>query len=96
MYRVRNVEFEGFIGMAVLKQMLEDKPYSPFPQFLITSCPDNVVHYLMDGRIIVLLEGSPEAAVAPASFFEMFTSPEDFYNRVEYDIVRDPLSKPDS
>ncbi len=81
LHRVQNVEFEGFIGMAVLKQMLEDKPYSPFPQFLITSRPDNVVHYLMDGRIIILLEGSPEAAIAPASFFEMFTSPEDFYNR---------------
>lgn len=81
LYRVKNIEYQGFIGLAVLKQMLEDKPYSPFPQFLITSRPDFITENLMDGRVVVMIDGGPEAAVAPASFFEMFISPEDLYNR---------------
>jgi hypothetical protein len=80
-YRVNNIEYHGFTGLAVLKQMLEDKPYSPFPQFGITVRPDNTVGSLLDGRIIVILDGSPEAAICPASFLETFNSPEDFYNR---------------
>jgi spore germination protein KA len=79
--RIENVEYQGFMGLAMLKQMLEDKPYSPFPQFLITVRPDFTVEHLLDGRIIVILDGSPEAAIAPASFLEMFVSPEDLYNR---------------
>ncbi|GAE34259.1 spore germination protein [Halalkalibacter akibai] len=79
--RLENVEFHGFIGMPVLKQMLEDKPFSPFPQFGITVRTDNTVDALLNGKIIVMMNGSPEAAILPASFLEMFLSPEDYYNR---------------
>ncbi|GAE24502.1 spore germination protein QA [Halalkalibacter wakoensis JCM 9140] len=79
--RLENVEFHGFIGLPVLKQMLEDKPFSPFPQFGITVRSDNTVDALLNGKIIVLMNGSPEAAILPASFWEMFLSPEDYYTR---------------
>ncbi|ARK30705.1 spore germination protein [Halalkalibacter krulwichiae] len=79
--RLENVEYEGFIGLPVLKQMLEDKPFSPFPQFGLTVRSDNVVGSLLNGKIIVMMNGSPEAAILPASFLEMFLSPEDYYNR---------------
>lgn len=79
--RLQNIEYDGDFGMSVLSQMLEDKPYSPFPQFGLTVRPDNTVSALLDGRIVILAQGSPEAVICPATFFEMFTSPEDFYNR---------------
>ncbi|WP_207640685.1 spore germination protein [Alkaliphilus transvaalensis] len=80
-YRVKNIEFQGFFGLGVLKQMLEDKPYSPFPQFGITQRVDAAVSALLDGRILVFLNGSPEAAICPTCFTEMFISTEDYYNR---------------
>ncbi|MFD2511447.1 spore germination protein [Halalkalibacter alkalisediminis] len=79
--RLENIEFHGFIGMPVLKQMLEDKPLSPFPQFGITVRSDNTMDALLNGKIVVMMNGSPEAAILPASFLEMFLSPEDQYNR---------------
>ncbi|MGG4443163.1 spore germination protein [Brevibacillus fortis] len=79
--RIDNVIYHGFVGMPVLKQMLEDKPYSPFPQFGLTGRPDNATAALLDGRIVIMLNGSPDAAICPTSFLEMFSSPEDFYNR---------------
>jgi hypothetical protein len=81
MYRLKNVEFQGFFGLGVLKQMLEDKPYSPFPQFGLTVRPDNAASALLDGRILIIMDGSPDAAILPTSFLEAFNSPEDFYNR---------------
>ncbi|WP_139491401.1 spore germination protein [Brevibacillus dissolubilis] len=80
-YRVQNLEYHGFVALPVLKQMLEDKPYSPFPQFGMTTRPDNAVAALLDGRILIALNGSPEAAIVPSAFFELFCSPEDLYNR---------------
>lgn len=79
--RLKHIEYEGFVGLGILKQMLEDKPYSPFPQFGITARPDNTAAALLDGRIIVMLNDSPDAAILPTSFLEFFNSPEDFYNR---------------
>ncbi|WP_081791986.1 spore germination protein [Caldalkalibacillus mannanilyticus] len=81
MYRLKNIEVQGFIGLPVLQQMLEDKPFSPFPQFGMTVRPDNAIAALLDGRIGIFLNGSPEMAILPTSFFELFSSPEDFYNR---------------
>lgn len=81
LFRLKNIEFQGFAGLPVLMQTMDDKPYSPFPQFGITSRPDNAMASLLDGRIIFLMDGSPEVAIAPATFFELFASPEDFYNR---------------
>ncbi|MDE5415416.1 spore germination protein [Alkalihalobacterium chitinilyticum] len=79
--RLQNIEYHGFIGMPVLKQALEDKPLSPFPQFGMTIRTDNVINELLNGKVIVMMNGSPEAAVLPATFFELFITPEDYYNR---------------
>ncbi|MCD8509293.1 MAG: spore germination protein [Bacillus sp. (in: Bacteria)] len=80
-HRVTNIKYQGFIGMPVFKQLLEDKPFSPFPQHGITVRTDRATEALLDGRILIMINGSPEAAILPGTFFEMFTSPEDFYNR---------------
>ncbi len=79
--RLTTIEYQGTVGLPILKQMLEDKPYSPFPQFGLTNRPDNAVSALLDGRIVVIQNSSPDAAVCPSSFLELFSSPEDFYNR---------------
>lgn len=67
--------------MAMLKQMLEDKPFSPFPQFGISSRPDNAIAAVLDGRILVMMNGDPGVAILPSTFWELFSTPEDFYNR---------------
>lgn len=80
-FRLNNIEIQGVWGISTLKQMLEDKPLSPFPQLGLTVRPDNVEAALLDGRIVVLINNSPEAITAPISFFEMFSSTEDYYGR---------------
>lgn len=79
--RIEKVDYPGFVDLTMLKQILEDDPYSPFPQFYLTVRPDSTVLWLLDGRIIVAMDNSPNVMVAPSSFLEMFFSPEDFYNR---------------
>lgn len=79
--RIENVEFHGFMGLAMLKQMLEDRPFSPFPQYGLTVRTDNATQDLLNGKVLVMMDGSPEAANMPSTFMEMFLSPEDYYNR---------------
>lgn len=81
LHRINSIEYMGFVGLPQLKQMIEDKPYSPFPQLGLTFRPDSTVSALLNGRIIILMNGSPDAVICPASFLEMFNSPDDYYNR---------------
>ena len=60
---------------------MDDHPLSPFPQYFSTVRPDAAVTYLLDGRVAILMNNSQAVLICPISFFELFTSPEDYYNR---------------
>ena len=53
--------------------MIEDNPYSPFPQIMTTERPDIACSNLLEGRAVILVEGTPFSLIAPISFF-FFTS----------------------
>jgi len=79
--RLNEIHFPSFKDISELMQIIEDNPYSPFPQYYMTVRPDKIDHSLLDGRIIVLMDNSQAAIVCPSTFFEMFTTAEDYYNR---------------
>lgn len=61
-----------------MEQFIEDKFILPLPQSLSTERPDRVASHLSEGRVAVIMEGSPFALVVPVSFFTFFHSGEDF------------------
>lgn len=79
--RLHHVEYHGYLSMSHLSKMIEDHPFSPFPQLAVTQRPDHVTAALLDGRIAVMLNGSPEATICPVTFLELFMSSEDYYLR---------------
>ncbi|MEI4769131.1 spore germination protein [Psychrobacillus sp. FJAT-51614] len=79
--RIDKINYPAFNDISILKQLMEDNPYSPFPQFYLTVRPDSISHYLIDGRIAILMDSSQSAIICPTSFLEMFVSIEDYYNR---------------
>lgn len=79
--RVDKIHFPSFTDISILKQLIEDNPLSPFPQYYMSVRPDTISYYLLDGRIVIFMDNSQSAIVCPTSFFEMFVSVEDYYNR---------------
>lgn len=79
--RINKVDYPAFTDISVLKQLIEDNPLSPFPQYYMSVRPDSISRYLIDGRIVIFMDNSQAAVVCPTSFFEMFISVEDYYNR---------------
>ncbi|MDI2586857.1 spore germination protein [Psychrobacillus sp. NEAU-3TGS] len=79
--RLDKVNYPSFPDVSILKQLIEDNPLSPFPQYYMSVRPDSIVHYILDGRIAILMDNSQAAIVCPTSFMDMFISVEDYYNR---------------
>lgn len=79
--RINKVDYPAFTDISVLKQLIEDNPLSPFPQYYMSVRPDSISRYLIDGRIVIFMDNSQAAVVCPTTFFEMFISVEDYYNR---------------
>ncbi|WP_240417835.1 spore germination protein [Paenibacillus periandrae] len=79
--RIQNIEIDFVLDGNTLVQMIEENPNSIFPQFMTTERPDVVISKIIGGRIVGFLDGSPSAFSGPTSFFDFFSSPDDYYSR---------------
>ena len=79
--RLKRIEIDGILESGYIEEMIEDNPYSPFPQVLATERPDVACAHLLEGRAVILVEGTPFTLIAPISFFSLIQSHEDYYNR---------------
>lgn len=79
--RVKSISSDMIINLGQLNEFIEDRAYSPFPQLLITERPDRVTANVVEGRVAILLEGSPSALILPTSFFTFYQSPDDYSSR---------------
>nr|WP_269050558.1 spore germination protein [Sporosarcina sp. G11-34] len=79
--KIKEINHPGFNDISILQQLMDDHPFSPFPQCYETVRPDIAVSNLMGGRIVIAMDNSKGVMICPISFFELFISPEDYYNR---------------
>lgn len=79
--RLKRIKIDSIEDSGYIIEFIEDNPYSVFPQVLQTERPDRVVGSLLEGRAGIIVENSPFALVVPVTFFQMMTSPEDYYGR---------------
>ena len=77
--RLNSLETDYIGGTGVLEQFIEDNPWMPFPQLLTTERPDRAASYLMEGKVLIVLDGNPSVLAAPATFYSLLHGAEDYY-----------------
>lgn len=76
-YRINNLDVDALISAGQLEQLIQDNSSNIFPQIVATERPDRAVHSLLEGRVIVIVNGSPYALIMPGTFNDFLSSPED-------------------
>ena len=79
--RLESVKIDGILESAYIEELIEDAPYSPFPQFQYTERPDTVAANLLEGRIAIFVDGTPFVLMAPITYWQMLQASEDYYER---------------
>ncbi|MBS4202105.1 spore germination protein [Bacillus sp. FJAT-49732] len=79
--RLNRINIDGILESEYIEELIEDNPFSPFPQFLSTERPDVVCANLLEGRVGILVEGTPFTIIAPITFFSLMQTQEDYYQR---------------
>lgn len=79
--KISSIKLDGLPAIGYLEQSIISHPNSLFPQFLSTERPDRAMAALLEGRIVVLLEGSPVVLIAPVTFISFFHSLDDYSNQ---------------
>lgn len=76
-YRLNNLEIDSLLSAGELEQLLTDTNSLSVPKILVSERPDYAVKSLLQGRVIILINGSPYALILPAILIDFLTSPED-------------------
>lgn len=76
--KVSNIKIDGLLAAGYVEQMIVDFPNSIFPQCQVTERADRAVAALLEGRILILTEGTPGVLILPVNFFAFFKAPDDY------------------
>lgn len=76
---LKKVDIDGIIDSSYVGKMLQAKPYSLFRQVGTTEKPDILTAKLLEGRVAILVDGSPMALTLPFMIFEAFQDSQDYY-----------------
>ncbi len=79
--RIERIQVDMPIGGNEIQGFIEDHPLSPFPTVLATERPDKLLAAIMDGKVAILVDGSPFALVAPTTLADFFQAGDDFYEK---------------
>lgn len=77
--RLVTIKRDDTDGSGFIEQWIMDNFLSPFPQIVNTERPDKVSTALLQGRVAVLVDGTPFQLIMPATLLSSFHSPEDLY-----------------
>ena len=79
--RLDGVKTDLLLSAGTLGQQIEDRPWSPAPQTLLTERPDRAAAAVMAGKAVILVEGSPQALILPVTLSGLLLTAEDGYLR---------------
>jgi spore germination protein KA len=82
--RLVSIKLDYVHDSGEIEQLIEDDTYITSPQVVSTERPDRVASLLTEGRVAIVVHGSPFVLVMPTTAFELIYSPEDSYIRVPY------------
>lgn len=79
-FRLSKIEIDGILESGYIEELIKDDRYSVFPTFLSSEKPDSVVAALLEGKVAILVDGTPYVLTAPALMVDFFQASEDYYH----------------
>lgn len=81
--RISRIKIDAILESGYIEELIEDSKFSPFPTVFNTERPDAVAAAILEGRIAILVDGTPFVLLVPALFVHFFQSSEDYYQRAD-------------
>lgn len=79
--RLARIKIDGTLATGTLEQLIEDNPYSVFPQTRTTERPDRTAAALLEGKIAIIMDGTPFVIILPVVFIGFLQGSEDYFER---------------
>jgi spore germination protein KA len=81
--RLNRINIDAILESGYIEELIQDEIFTPFPTVFNTERPDAVAAAILEGRIAILIDGTPFVLIVPALFTHFFQSSEDYYQRAD-------------
>lgn len=72
--RLDKIDTDSILESGYIEEFIQDERYTPFPTLYNTERPDVIAAGLLEGKIAILVDGTPFVLLAPALFVQFFFS----------------------
>ncbi len=79
--RLSEIEVEYIFSSTDIEMLMEESALFPLPQLLKTERPDRAAAQLSDGKVVIMVQGSPFVLILPATARDLAETAEDNYVR---------------
>ncbi|WP_245308322.1 spore germination protein [Halalkalibacter urbisdiaboli] len=80
--RINEIDIHGIFDSGNIEELINDDMYSPFPTIYHTDRPDTTSTKLIDGKIAIVVDGSPFVLIMPVVLNDFFQVSEDYYQGI--------------
>jgi len=79
--RINEIKIDGILESGYIEEYIQESTFTVFPTIQNTDRPDTSAAALLEGRVVILVDGSPFVLIAPTLFNQLFQASEDYYQR---------------
>ncbi|MET3848032.1 spore germination protein [Paenibacillus sp. OAE614] len=81
--RLSVIDIDGVLESGYIEELIENTNKTIFPTIYHSERPDVIAASLLEGRIAILVDGTPFVLILPTTFNMFFQASEDYYNRFD-------------
>ncbi|OMF22224.1 spore germination protein [Paenibacillus sp. FSL H8-0548] len=81
--RLKKIDIDSILESSYIEELIQDKGKTPFPTVLNSERPDVIAAELLEGKVAIIVDGTPYVLVVPALFVSFIHSAEDYYHRAD-------------
>lgn len=81
--RLDQIDIDGILESGYIEELIQDETYTPFPLMYHTERPDVIAAELLEGKVAILVDGTPNVLIVPALLISFIQAAEDYYQRAD-------------
>jgi spore germination protein KA len=81
--RLDRIDIDGILESGYIEELIQDETYTPFPTIFHSERPDSVASALLEGKVIILVDGTPMVLILPITLISFIQATEDHYQRAD-------------
>jgi len=81
--RLDRIDIDGILESGYIEELIQDETYTPFPTIYHSERPDVIAAELLEGKVAILVDGTPIVLIVPALLISFIHAAEDYYQRAD-------------